>query len=149
MTPVDDLKPGMWVAVVAKRQEEAPGYDDWPMFSQPKSQVFDGFPLRVLAISLPFMAVQRGNQIQSIDLRKFSVQKLTRSYVESASEFMPEIKGKMKSKRRRKQKPDPRACLRCGAKVIQRRVISPDPARQAWFNACSECGFDQGPVPNG
>jgi hypothetical protein len=146
MTAVDDLKPGMWVAVIAKREEESPVYSDFPFFSQPKSHVFDGFPLRILAVSLPFVAVDRGGSVQSIDIRKFTVQELNRQYVNVAAEFMPAIK--VKRKRRRKEKPDDRQCQRCGARIIQRRMISADPAKQSWFYVCSGCGREQGEVPN-
>ena len=147
MTAIDDLKPGMWIAVTGKREEDAPDYQDFPFFGgQRKSHVFDGFPLRILAISLPFIAVDRGGSVQSIDVRKFTVTRMNRSYVNVAAEFEPSIK--LKRKRRKKEKPDPRACPRCVANIIQRRVISPDPAKQAWFNVCSGCGFDQGPVKN-
>lgn len=46
------------------------------------------------------------------------------------------------------EKPDDEqhACIRCGARMIQRHYLRPVPS---WHRVCPECGFDLGPIDNG
>lgn len=130
-TPVDDLKPGMWLAVVARKFD--PPRRSW--YAEPEPAVFDGSPAKILAISLPFLCAQCGDHRMSIDLRMYAVQKLNNEYVAAATgRPFQEIK----TGRKKKPKPerDERDCPRCGARMHQSCVNS------VWRYQCPECRFE-------
>lgn len=136
MTPVDDLKVGGYVAVVGVKDNDQP--EPFGFFT-PRPKAFDGLPVQITAISLPFVAVKdaRGN-IGAFDVRTFDLQIVSRRYAEAMQLAKP------KRRRKRKEKPDPQWCVRCGGRLLQR--LSKD-SKFAWHVVCPECGWDGGPVP--
>jgi hypothetical protein len=145
-TPVDDLQVGQWVAIVSSHEEEH-DHSPWAMFrSRPKEQV-TGQPLKIVAMSLPFLAVTDGYRRFPIDVREVQVKKLDPKYVKA-----------MKAKQRDYEpvgnsfavpEPDkPKAessgkhglCPMCQSRLIKRKTDGD------WFLACRECGF-QGTLP--
>ncbi len=68
-TPIDSLKPGQYVAMSGFKHETR----------RPTS--WEGFPCKILAISLPFLACSFGCKRFSIDTR-FEVQRVSRHYAQ-------------------------------------------------------------------
>lgn len=85
MTPVDDLEVGMWVAVVDCEDEpQQVDFNPFHMFEQRRSRPqFSGLPLRVLAISLPFVCVSVDGSPQSLDIRRIRLQRVSKEYCEA------------------------------------------------------------------
>lgn len=72
MTAVDDIEVGMWLTIT--RFEPASDDDFRPSY--------DGLPLKVLAKSLPFIAVEdRCGLVDTVDVRVHEFQKLDQDYV--------------------------------------------------------------------
>lgn len=98
MTPADDLRPGMWVAIVGREEpeEETSGqwsFTAWPMARSTRSTVaYTGEPLQILAISLPFLCVFGGGKRFAIDLRSRDVQRLSKRFVRAMLAKPPKTK---------------------------------------------------------
>lgn len=157
MTPVDDLHVGQWIAVVGHvEQEEAD--DPWSqMFGGRRKAIFDGKPLKILAISLPFICVTDGYNRAGLDMREVRVKKLSKSYVEAMS-LRSQVRERVSDVERRfgvtlpvtqdvdpavkQQKEEPKStegmCPICGHKLISRKYEGDS----AWVFACKECGFE-------
>lgn len=128
MTPVENLKIGNFVAVVRSRGTEARAEEMW---SRPQVR-YDGEPLEVQAISLPFMAVSNSDgDIFSLDMRDVEVQKLNHRYVA----WMQEATGRMEFRESSGRPESHDGCPRCGGMLRQRLT-----ADRQWRNICSECG---------
>lgn len=141
-TPIDDLRRGDWIAMVGFRgeQEESP-------FGRQQVR-FDGSPLRVLEISLPFLAVCDGQgRTFSVDVRDWAVQRVSDRYAEvlhqTQGALREQNKGRLRRRRRRREKPDPLLCPRCGDRLRQFMSRSTD---YRFRFVCPTCGFDSGPV---
>jgi hypothetical protein len=148
MTAIDDLKPGMFIAVTQLGRQEDTGFGgmDFAMFGRPRAITYSGQPLEVLAVSLPFVSVTDGRQVCAIDVRDARVQKLDRRYVAAMTADATKAIENTNRKRRRKKKskPDPTLCPRCKCgKLIQRLIVKP--AGNEWSLACTQCGY-QGEV---
>lgn len=132
MTPIDDLKPGDFIAVVEDKRDLPDCYSRG-MFT------FNGLPLEVLAISLPFLAVNDGCTTTSLDVRQWGVRKVNRQYVKAMQDASPDLVLPRGRKRRkvRKTKPDPKDCPRCGSRMVEKL----DKPTSAWFLTCRMCGF--------
>jgi hypothetical protein len=148
MTPPDDLKPGMCVALVRIKEEDAAPQSPFFFLGEERSATkrLDGRPLEILAINLPFVAVTDGRRRFAIDLRQYDVQKLSRAYVQSfwdddAASTKP---GRQRRKAKRNEKPDPSYCQRCGERLIQ--LLIPG---AGWQIVCRQCGMNGGPAPKG
>ena len=80
MTPIDSLYVGQWVAVCGDRQ------------AKPNSLVgtlsFTGEPCKIEAISLPFICLSHGNHITTVDIRRFDLVRLKKSYVKKMTQAM-------------------------------------------------------------
>src|SRR5688572_19997051 len=109
MTPVDDLRRGDWVAVVGCNMDRP---RDW--FGNEKPVAFDGLPLRILAISLPFLCVDCQGKTLSLDVRAWDVKKVSRHYARAMSGVAP------KQPRRRRARPQKGHCPRCGERLCER-----------------------------
>lgn len=146
MTAVDDLKPGMFVAVTRLKQIEESASDPMEFWGhRPQSRVYNGQPLEVLAVSPPFVSVAAQGKVWAFDVRETEVQKLDRRYVRSFEHGTAAIPS-AKRKRKKKQKPDPSRCPRCHAgRLIQRLIVKP--AGNEWCLACTQCGYQGEVVP--
>lgn len=144
MTPVDDLKTGMWIAIIGCRDEQQSQYETPFFFGHKPAFQCDGVPHKILSISLPFLLVSHPNGTGTVDVRRFMVRKLSKQYVERYFDVPPA--SRPGSRRKKKHKTPKGHCPRCGERLIQRRVINPDPRKQCWFIVCSGCGFEQGPA---
>lgn len=146
MTPPDDLKVGMMVAVVNRKTDEEPDFP-WGL-SRRKKDSFTGIPLEIKAISLPFICVTDGEDTHGLDMREWDVKKLGPRYVkmmtkiegEAAPEFTHEKKERERRRKRRRR--DPRDCPRCGDRLIQIMKIG------NWTVVCKTCGYE-GENPTG
>jgi len=100
MTPIDDIRVGMWIAVCGNKHNS-------------DACDFLGKPMEVLAVSLPWLCVTGP---RSIDLRCWEVQRVTPQYVRA-------MQG---AKYRRKQRPvdDPSRCPRCHYSPMVRKWTS-------------------------
>jgi hypothetical protein len=118
-TAVDDLKVGEHIAVVEDKRD----WDD-----RERASTFNGKPLKILAISLPFLSVSDGQRVFAIDVRAWGVRRLDKKYVKVMAEEAP--------KRKKKIKPDPKTCPRCGERMVERL----DQSVERWFLVCRSCG---------
>lgn len=152
MTRRDDLEPGQYIAIVDCLDVAAycrfNAYAD--AYESPK---FDGRPLEILAVSLPFLCVTDGIVTFALDLNAWEVQRVTREYAEAMLASRPGAAPPIptKGKRRKKsvfaqaiaasQQPDPQACPRCGDRMVQVLNIG-----SGWQLICRQCGNNGGPV---
>lgn len=149
MTPLDDLKPGQWVAIFAVKERETT-YDPFRGYRKEHSRSYpvNGKPLKILAISLPFVCVTDGRARYSIDVRDCELKKLSPHYVrvltetesemdECGDSFFVRESTPNKHRKRKRKKADTRGCCpNCGTRLRQRRV---DIGTWSWV--CNECGF--------
>lgn len=158
MTPEDDLKVGQWIAIVTEIVADTSEGPEWSPFgwghSPRRESNVDGRPLRILAISLPFIAVTDGMNRFPIDVRESKVTKLSSSYVKAmARQQLPRHQQGRSicetlsanrfvisepPERISEEKPE-RACPLCGDRLIERH------REKVWFLACRLCGFEGGP----
>lgn len=162
MTKIDDLNVGDFIVISGVREEDyqpAWGSYDSPFGPprQPVTPVLTGNPFRIEAISLPFLCVTDGHHRAGLDVRRFVFQRVTKEYVQAmvAGRSDSTIFSSRKTlergdthpllvtgkKRKKKTKPDPKACRRCGSKMIERRM-----PYAKWQLVCPDCGFEGGPV---
>jgi len=122
----DDVSAGMWVVVSGRLD----GVDE-------SGGDYSGVPVKVLAVSLPFIAVQSPAGPHSVDLRKWVVSKVTRQYVRAM------LEDRQQPRRCRRGEEDnggdggwPR-CVVCGERMQERLA---EPGR--WRYHCGNCGAD-------
>jgi hypothetical protein len=131
MTPIDDLKRGDYIAVTYDMNQAHP----WDK-GQPE---YNGVPMRVEEISLPFLCVTDGRQTLAVDVRRWCVQKVTKRYALMMWKGPDE-----KKKRKRKPKPDARDCPRCGTRMIEALMFEAE--GRGWRLICRGCNHDAGPA---
>jgi hypothetical protein len=161
---IENLNPGDFIVVTGvvsdlEATNNSNPYEFNPFGFQPPRQrhIFDGHPLRVIhANDPPFLIVTNGTALMPLDIREFIVSKVSREYVElfldrtdhthkpldpQPRKRRPKSLALIPSKqRKRKEKPDPSACPRCGKRMtLIRRQNTP-----GWFIYCSECDMDYG-----
>lgn len=138
MTQVDDLKIGMCVVLVGCKTHMV---DAWGREIEPD---YNGWPVEILEISLPFLCVTDGQRNFAIDVRRWEVIQVTKRYVEcmraSAVETVQKFT-KTKTSRRYKKKPHPNDCPRCGCRMRQK---SKGQGEYRWF--CPDCDYEGGVV---
>lgn len=136
MTHVENLKRGHFLVVTADKHYVEP--DEPSYFSRPKPD-FNGRPVQVLSVSLPFIAVQDSDSnVYSIDVRRWSFQRVTRHYAETMAGFRPADQAKralVDKNPKRKKRPGPNDCPRCRCRMIQQYK-----AFQC-NKICRECGY--------
>jgi hypothetical protein len=131
MMHIENLKTGQWVVVVAHK---AAGQVD--MFGREAEYEFTGVPHRVKSVCPPFVAVEYRGHVAAIDTRVFELMPVHPKYVQAMESAV------RPKRRRRKEKPDPNKCPRCGTN-FQRRVITVE-GRYAIQVFCPECHWDNG-----
>lgn len=144
----DDLKKGQWIVITGMIEEETGFQEFSPWMPRQRHHHPDGRPLEVLAVDLPFILVEAvTGDTFTVDTRRFTVQRTHKKYVEEAAKALETTEKKSPrsriiKKRKVKIKPDPRDCVRCGTRMVQRRVEG----GKEWRHVCPGCGFDKGPV---
>ena len=127
-TPVDDLKVGDFITAVKHR--DCDGRHD-----------YNGRPVRIEAINLPFILGFDGDSLVSVDVREWELLKLTdRRYVRMA------WGGCNKSKAEEHRAPDPDntghpRCIRCGTRLRKQFSV-----KKKWRMVCPTCGWTGDPV---
>lgn len=124
MTQPDDLDPGDYIAITGEKAAEE------------IDPFLDGAPLKVVAISLPFIAVDDGDEVFAIDIRLATFQKLTRRYVRvMQGKCGRRIYGPVVNN----APPSPYDCPRCGCRMRRiKKQAQPD-----WIMSCPHCGFER------
>ena len=135
MTPIDDLNVGDIVCVVDyKGPKHCRHCGD-----------FSGHPHTIEAISLPFLALDDGNENHSLDVRIWAVKRVSQEY--AAAMF-----GGNRQERRPRAKPqkiDPMTCPRCHDRYIERLAIvqqANKTKKNEWRWWCRTCHHDGGPA---
>lgn len=168
----DDWKVGIFVAitsVVKYREEDDASYTErehftfqmMPMRRRERRERYDGVPLEVMAVSLPFICVSDGKDRFALDTRDLVFTKLNKDFVAEMREgyrssgtvmrngervSKSRIKQERKEKKRLKEeaKKDPSMCPRCFTKCKQIMEKPGDP----WIYVCEQCGLKR-PLDNG
>lgn len=133
----DDLSVGMYVAICRTKEAEEDTisvYSMWGMAAPSRKKPCDGMPLKIEAISLPFVAVSAMGVVTAIDSRDVEFVRLDKRYVEAV------LKKKITSKVI-KQKPEPGCCPRCGDKLRTITCYKPLEVKQERTH-CPTCGFE-------
>src|SRR5688500_3625090 len=84
--PVERVRPGMFVAIHRCVDDNEPDQTEmtpWGPRTVRSSSTYTGTPLRVLAVSPPFVCVTNGEETEAIDLRRIGIIKLRKSYVKA------------------------------------------------------------------
>lgn len=151
MTHVEDIEVGDYIAIVSDRTS-AQNMEGNFLVGQ-MCQNFDGRPLRVIAVCLPFLCLDSSQG--SVDVRRFGVQKLTKEYVrawkrshDNKITFGAEARRKS---RKKKQAPDGKFCPRCGGPMVERLILGKEgivlgKSNSVWRIICTSCGHDDGPA---
>ena len=131
MTPIDDLSVGDFVAITKEHAECD--------CMECRNIRYDGNPLLIQAISLPFMLVYDGKGMESIDLRYFEVVKLDKKYVNKLIKHTRDTLGiavgRMISSIS-KELQHTGKCPRCGTQMERAEA-----AENIKIIACNNCGF--------
>lgn len=130
MTPVDDLKIGQWIAVCSER--------DGNTFCETPSKTgnsFSGEPVKILAISLPFLCVWLPQQkcVDTIDVRRQGVVKLNKTYVFKMSLPRVDFRGLVIE-----NKSCNKSCPACGDMLLQEMAATNETELHYY---CQACGF--------
>ncbi len=139
---VDDLSVGQWVAVEKdlSSDEDSDASPFWFVPHRQESKV-DGMPLRIVAISLPFLCVTNGQHRFVLDSREVRLCRLSPQFVRAmtSTQRAVGVDGSFVISERptKAAKPDPpeRACPVCGDRLIERYCEG------VWNLACRQCGF--------
>lgn len=136
-TAIDDIRPGQYLMLNDKHDDAEP-FDMFGSWGRPRRRRNEGVPCRVLAVSPPFLAIEAQGRRLSIDAREVEILRVDRRFVEALNESKP-IPTAAKPKRKRKEKPDPRCCVRCGTRLVQRLICQPGDSH--WVPLCKGCGW--------
>lgn len=131
-TPVDDLKVGQFVAVVGCRCDPP---KDWT--GTPVEPTYNGIPWEIVSVSLPFLCVSFGGKTIALDTRVLDFQRVSRHYFDSmkGAKSPPTHKAR---KSRRRERPDPARCVRCGERLRQTMSRT---TNFVWRVVCPNCGL--------
>ena len=138
---IDDLQVGQWVAIEHDLAANDQPNDFWGN-CQRESRV-DGMPLKILSISLPFVAVTDGQSRFVLDSRELVLCRLDKRFVKSLTST-PRLATDHGSfvitnqPRQAQEQPPERACPVCHERLIERF------AGGVWLLACRQCGFTGG-----
>jgi len=146
MTRAINLKRGQFIVVTGRVEKAEAAFQDngfgFLMYGRQEEE-FNGLPLEVLAISLPFVAVTDGHKRFAVDSRQYKLHRVDHSYVRAMAAAVGRGPLTARPKRRRKQKPEAGACPRCFHKMTEVLIMGPN---RAWHRICKNCGHDDGPT---
>jgi hypothetical protein len=127
--------------------EEQPSFSSMMGFMIPqqrKEKSYNGKPWVIEAISLPFVCLTDGRVKLGVDLRKVTLQKVSREYAKAMDLHKEERKGSIFDRNPPKPETrDSRQCYRCGSRMVERLK---HPGRGVWAVICRECGAEQSAV---
>ena len=141
-TRVDDFVVGRWYAITREPEVQE---EFNPFFQRRHSTHVNGRPLKLLAMSLPFVVFTDGRETMTIDTRIFEFIRLDPKYVRAVGIRTERRDGNrvvVLDQRSRKKRHENRegCCPVCGCRLRQRfRDQS-----EGWLLACPECGFEGG-----
>lgn len=128
--PLDSIRRGDFLVIVRSRLDESRTLWDGSI----QHRNYDGMPMRVLHVELPFIVVQHERGIQPVDARIWDFHRVSRKYANAAA-----AAGAL-HKRKRRTKLDERSCPRCGCRLQQRYIAD------QWCIFCPNCSFNGGPA---
>lgn len=137
----ENIQVGHWYAIY-----EIETGDQGEGWYTPRKNSYDGHPFKVIACSFPFVFGKAINgRCMTIDVRTVTLTSVNDRFVKAWKRDFEErgcesMQSDPKKRRRKKEKPDPHSCLRCGSRIVQKLT------KQGWRFACRDCGFDCGPV---
>lgn len=135
MLSANQLRPGMHVAVYKVRIQE---YNGHPLSPEPS---YDGTPMKILAISYPFVCVNNGKDTFGLDIREYTLVRVHGTYVRHMA-------AKLTSRKRKKKvKKDPKLCPRCGEGILVERWVMDPGSDSKWIIVCPICDSTGDPVP--
>lgn len=140
MTHIENLRVGQWVAITRSVEEHVTAFGTCTHHDE----MVSGRPLKILAISLPFVVVTDGDDLFGpIDTRLCEFTRLSRSYVRclvagSSATIL------QRQKEHDAQSTDARNCPMCNSRLRERRIEN-----GIWELVCPECGFTGGLPPIG
>ena len=139
---IDDLRVGQWIAVEHDlTADDRPDFNPFTCHRPPKSRV-DGMPLKIVSISLPFIAVTDQEARFVIDTRDVKLCRLSKHFVKAMTSTDRQETGHgsylITNKRAAASVPEAkpeRACPVCSERLheLYREGV--------WLLACPECGF--------
>jgi hypothetical protein len=147
--PPDDLKPGMFVAIIAYDAPEQLSPDGTLVPAEPTR--FSGMPLRIMSVSFPFVILTDGHEnTGALDTRRYKFVKLSMHYAKTweiarladgAAALFPSKWYEAMQLQAAPAAPEPNAdcCPTCGRKYRQRLV-----KQGQWERRCPQCGFQPG-----
>ncbi len=142
---VDDMHVGQWIAVIGEASSQ---HDDNPFsFMRPRCTRVDGRPLKVMAVTPPFVAVDDGISKYALDTRELTFTRLDKRYVNQMSAHgrravINENGGVLILDRapiKKSETKDHRDCPNCGEsrlRQVHRAGI--------WKLVCPVCSFEGG-----
>jgi|GEM_PF-3178716 len=143
----DDLSVGMWVAIEKDLMalEQIESNEPW-IFRRHRESRVSGMPLRIVAISLPFVCVSNGPHRLALDTRELVFCRLDPKFVKSLISTNRSYDGDLfvvhDERPRQANSPQTerheRACPICGDRLIEKY------ADGVWCFSCRECGFSGG-----
>jgi len=145
MTPADDLKPGRWVAITRCKNTSTVVTPFGESQMGDKYEQVTGQPLKLKAVSLPFICVSDGTYVFPVDLRQFDVKVLSSKYAKILSNISRQPDGNvvvLESTKDMKALPDNtgyRICPFCHSQAVVERMTEND---RTWRLVCRECGFN-------
>ena len=141
-TPTDDLQPGDFVAVVEDTGigvEYQDSYSPKPVIDP----IYDGIPLEIIAISLPFLCVSNGRRRFGLDIRRYHVKKVNNRYAKEMQDARSPGRKQRKFREEGQivfEEDTTGCCPRCHVKMIQTVV------KGEWVYLCKHCHFNGGPA---
>ena len=137
---VDDLKIGQWVTIIESYEVAYNHFEECIIFND----MVTGAPLKVIAISLPFVVVSDGKYRFPIDSRECTFGRISPQYVKSLRGVKRKRGHLVVEEKQRGSKitRDAKACPNCGERMIERLI-----RYGAWKLLCKDCGFEGGLPP--
>lgn len=149
MSHIENFRIKDWVVILSIKEEEDTEFGFMPVRRRKRNYPINGRPLRIVAMSMPFVAVTDGEKRFSLDIRDCELGKVSQQYVrafhqtnridaETQEVYFIKEQGVIKSKKEKKK--DQRGCCpTCGYRLRERLK---GPGIWIWF--CKQCGFEGG-----
>ena len=109
----------------------------------PRQDPRDGVAVQIVAKNLPFVIVTGCYGQEVIDTRLIEfipagpkyLREFAKMYEANKEEVVLQHRAKLRKKKRKKVKPDPRNCPRCHVRMVLRKTATTN-----WMLVCPECG---------
>ena len=136
--PVQNIRPGMYVAVHRSVYDDADDATQWTPFGPQtvrRENIYTGTPLKVLAVSPPFVCVTDGTERKALDTRQVGLIKLRRSYVKAF--YGEEAKNQCREQRRGVEMPG--RCPKCGSTFVVSAIERCSEGHRHRLAICMRC----------